>query len=86
MKEQEKMDKVEKIDPFQILYQRFPHIFENILFNLDTNQIVELIRVSKYFKNFITEENEPIKKDIELWQAFKQHIKNIDILKVNYSK
>ena len=55
-------------DRLKILYERFPLIFEKILLNVDTKTIVKSRQVSKYFKNCITNESQPVKKDIELWK------------------
>ena len=56
----QKIDITENSDHLKNLCESCPHIFEKILFNLDTNTIVTSMQISESFKKFI--ESKPIEK------------------------
>ena len=69
-------------DQLKILKERFPLIFEKILFNLDTKTIVKCTQVSKYFNDFIKQESNPIQTDIQLWKTcMEERHKKLEICK-----
>ena len=63
-------------DQLKYLCERCPHIFEKIMFNLSTNTIVKCIKVSKYFKKFLTEDSKLIQTEIELWKKYMENKHN----------